>query len=72
MRLSRVTFVCRGLMLAVFAVWAPQGFGYPSAPVPLTLNVVSKLLAFLTAVTLFLPQRTGPAPGEPAPAQPAI
>jgi hypothetical protein len=44
-------------MLAVFAVWALAGFGYPSAPVPLTLNIVSKLLAFVTALTLFFPQK---------------
>jgi hypothetical protein len=30
------------------------GFGYPSAPLPYTLNVVSKLLAFVTTLTLFL------------------
>jgi hypothetical protein len=54
-RLSRATFFCFALMLAVFAVWALFGFGYPSAPVPITLNVVSKILAFVTALTLFLP-----------------
>jgi len=44
-------------MLAVFAVWALAGFGYPSAPVPITLNVVSKILAFVMVLTLFLPPR---------------
>jgi hypothetical protein len=48
-------------MLGVFAVWALAGFGYPSAPLPLTLNIVSKLLAFATVLTLFFPQRP-PAP----------
>jgi hypothetical protein len=56
-RLSRATFWSFALMLAVFAVWALSGFGYPSAPVPITLNVVSKILAFVTALTLFLPVR---------------
>jgi hypothetical protein len=56
-RLSRATFFGFALMLAVFAVWALTGFGYPSAPVPITLNVVSKILAFVTALTLFLPPR---------------
>ena len=56
-RLSRATFVSFALMLAVFAIWALAGFGYPSAPVPFALNVVSKLLAFVTVLTLFLPQR---------------
>jgi hypothetical protein len=56
-RLSRATFWSFALMLAVFAVWAWFGFGYPSAPAPITLNVVSKILAFVTALTLFLPVR---------------
>jgi hypothetical protein len=61
-RLTRATFYALALMLGVFAVWALGGFGYPSAPLPLTLNIVSKLLAFATALTLFFPQRpTAPA-----------
>ena len=56
-RLTRATFFSFALMLGVFAVWALSGFGYPSAPVPITLNVVSKILAFVTALTLFLPHR---------------
>ena len=56
-RVSRATFFSFALMLAVFAIWALAGFGYPSAPVPFTLNAVSKLLAFVTVLTLFLPQR---------------
>jgi hypothetical protein len=56
-RLTRATFWSLALMLAVFAVWALAGFGYPSAPVPISLNVVSKILAFVTVLTLFLPVR---------------
>ena len=56
-RLRRATFFSFALMLGVFAVWALSGFGYPSAPAPITFNVVSKLLAFVTVLTLFLPQR---------------
>jgi hypothetical protein len=55
--LTRATFYSFALMLGVFAIWALAGFGYPSAPVPLTLNIVSKLLAFATALTLFFPQQ---------------
>jgi len=55
-RLSRATFFSLALMLAVFAVWALPGFGYPSTPVTYTLNVISKLLAFVTILTLFLPR----------------
>jgi len=57
-RLTRATFFSLALMLGVFAVWALSGFGYPSAPVPTTLNVVSKLLAFAAVLTLFFPQRS--------------
>jgi hypothetical protein len=56
-RLSRAAFFCFALMLGVFAVWALSGFAYPSAPVPLTLNVASKILAFAAALSLFLPNR---------------
>jgi hypothetical protein len=56
-RLTRATFFSFALMLAVFAVWALTGFGYPGTPVPITLNVVSKLLAFTTALTLFFPRQ---------------
>jgi hypothetical protein len=55
-KLSGTTFFCLALMLLVFAVWALAGFGYPSAPVPLAMNVVSKILAFVTALSLFLPE----------------
>jgi len=54
-RLTRATFFAFALMLAVFAVWALAGFVYPATPLPYALNVVSKLLAFATVLTLFLP-----------------
>ena len=54
-KLSRPAFFCLALMLLVFAVWALAGFGYPSAPVPIAMNVVSKILAFVTALSLFFP-----------------
>ena len=63
-RLTRATFFSFALMLGVFAVWALPGFGYPSAPLPTALNIASKILAFITALTLFLPQR--PAPEQPS------
>jgi hypothetical protein len=58
-QVSRLTFLSFALMLIVFAVWALAGFGYPSAPLPIALNTVSKVLAFGTALTLFLPLRRG-------------
>jgi len=59
-RLTRATFFSFALMLGVFAIWALSGFGYPSTPLHITLNIASKILAFVTALTLFLPQRPAP------------
>jgi hypothetical protein len=56
-RISRATLYCFALMLVVFAIWGLFGFGYPSAPLPTALNVVSKLVAFATALSLFVPYR---------------
>jgi hypothetical protein len=63
-RVRRATLWCFAGMLALFAVWGLFGFSYPSAPGPIVLNMLSKILALITAVTLFLPQRR--APGQPA------
>jgi hypothetical protein len=41
-------------MLAVFAVWAAFGFAFPDEPLPLALNVVSKILCFVAAIMLFV------------------
>jgi hypothetical protein len=56
-RLQRATLWCFAGMLLVFAVWSLFGFSYPAAPGPIALNVLSKIVAFVTALTLFLPQR---------------
>ena len=56
LRLRRSTFFCFASILVVFAIWALPGFGYPSTPVPYALNAISKLLAFVTILTLFLPR----------------
>lgn len=57
MRLSRYTLFFLAAMFLVFAVWALFGFAYPAWPVPIALNMLSKVLAFATSVSLFLPQR---------------
>jgi hypothetical protein len=57
MRLRRATLWCLAGMLALYAGWSLFGFSYPSAPGPVTLNTLSKILALVTALTLFLPQR---------------
>ncbi len=74
-RLTRATFFSFALMLGIFAVWALSGFGYPSAPLPTALNIASKILAFVTALTLFLHRRPtteqAPHPDSDQQAQPA-
>ncbi len=55
MRLSRPALLFLAGMFLIFAVWALFGFAYPSAPIPIALNMISKVLAFATAVSLFLP-----------------
>jgi hypothetical protein len=53
-RISKHTLFSLAAMFFVFTVWALFGFSYPSSPVPFALNAVSKVLSFVTAVTLFL------------------
>jgi hypothetical protein len=45
-------------MFVVFAVWAAFGFAFPAEPLPLALNVISKILCFAAAIMLFV-WRTG-------------
>ena len=56
MKLSRYTLFLLAGMFLIFAVWALFGFAYPYAPIPVALNMISKVVAFATAVSLFLPQ----------------
>jgi hypothetical protein len=41
-------------MFAVFAVWAVFGFSFPGGLLPKTLNIISKILCFITAIMLFV------------------
>ena len=68
-RVSRPSLYALALMFVVFAIWGLFGFGYPSAPLPITFNVVSKLAAFGAALSLFVPRwfaldRAGRQPGD--------
>jgi hypothetical protein len=65
-RLRRAAFLAFALMLLIFAVWALFGLGYPSAPLPFAFNAVSKVVAFVVALSLFLPQRSQASAPEPA------
>ena len=55
MKLSRYTLFLLASMFLIFAVWAMFGFAYPASLLPIALNMISKVLAFATAVSLFLP-----------------
>lgn len=54
-KLSRATLFLLAGMFLIFVLWAVFGFAYPATPIPVALNVISKILAFATAVSLFLP-----------------
>jgi hypothetical protein len=41
-------------MFVVFAVWAAFGFAFPAKPLPLALNVISKILCFVATIMLFV------------------
>ena len=40
-------------MILVFAIWALDGFSYPSDPISFVLNAVSKVLSFTTIIAMF-------------------
>jgi hypothetical protein len=52
-RVARYTCYAVAGMFVVFAVWAAFGFAFPAEPLPLAFNVVSKILCFIAAITLF-------------------
>jgi hypothetical protein len=53
-KLSKYTLFSLAGMFFVFSVWAFFGFSYPFSPISVTLNGISKILSFVTAITLFL------------------
>jgi hypothetical protein len=56
--LSKYTLFSLAGVFYVFALWALLGFSYPSSFIPLALNDASKILSFVTAITLFLGAKT--------------
>src|ERR1700756_5372746 len=51
----RVTaYICYAVagMFVVFAVWGAFGFAFPAEPLPLALNVTSKVLCFVAAIMM--------------------
>ncbi|MGC1884649.1 MAG: hypothetical protein WA709_00855, partial [Stellaceae bacterium] len=53
-------------MFVVFAVWAAFGFAFPAEPLPLALNVISKILCFVAAIMLFVWRAGGEVSGARA------
>jgi hypothetical protein len=53
-------------MFAVFAVWAAFGFAFPVQPLPLALNVISKILCFVAVIMLFVWRADGEVSGARA------
>ncbi len=56
-RLTRYTLVALAAMFFALAGWAYFGFPYPSSAMPIALSSATKVLAFVAAITLFLPER---------------
>jgi hypothetical protein len=52
--ITPVTFTAVAVLFVIVILLGHAYGGYPSAPLPYTLNVVSKILAFATALGLFL------------------
>lgn len=69
MKLSRSSLFLLAGMFLIFAVWARFGFAYPLAPLPFAMNVIGKILAFATAISLFLPAKKS---AQPVPARQEI
>ncbi len=69
MKLSRSSLFLLAVMFLIFAVWARFGFAYPLAPLPFAMNVIGKILAFATAISLFLPAKKS---AQPVPARQEI
>lgn len=54
MRITKHALYALAGMFAVFAAWAAFGFGFPAATLPKSLNIISKILSFVTAIMLFV------------------
>jgi hypothetical protein len=52
-RVSKYTAYSLAGVFAVFGIWALIGFPSPISPAPIAFNAISKVLSFVTAITLF-------------------
>ena len=44
-----------GAMIVVFAIWALDGYSYPTNPVSFVLNAISKVFGFVAVAAMFVP-----------------
>ena len=63
MRVTAYASYAVAAMFVVFAVWAAFGFAFPAEPLPLALNVISKILCFVAAIMLFVWRADGEVSG---------
>jgi hypothetical protein len=63
MRVTAYASYAVAAMFVVFAVWAVFGFAFPAEPLPLALNVISKILCFVAAIMLFVWRADGDVSG---------
>ncbi len=54
MRVTAYAAYAVAAMFGAFAVWAAFGFAFPAEPLPLALNVISKVLCFVAVIMLFV------------------
>ena len=66
MRVTAYASYAVAWMFAVFAVWAAFGFAFPREPLPLALNVISKILCFVAVIMLFVWRAEGAVSGTRA------
>jgi hypothetical protein len=59
MRVTEYSSYAVAGMFVVFAIWAAFGFAFPARPLPLALNVISKILCFVAAIMLFVWKEDG-------------
>jgi hypothetical protein len=55
--LTKYSLYFYGAMIFVFALWALDGYSYPSNPTAFALNAISKVLGFASVAALFLINR---------------
>lgn len=62
--ITKFTLYCLGAMIFAFAIWALEGYSYPSNPVSFVFNAISKVLAFATVGAMFVTKDEGVSTAE--------